>query len=284
MKKILLSTVALVSILSCPHSCQAASPVTYSDDYISFEYTTAYNCEISYYSSDNDMTYFCLTSMTEDDPYNINAMIKIINIKDYESQVEIEPGTWKEYIFSDDSNENYTRKLISNNEFPEVEFTYTDDSNKIAHTKLIGYNENSFVIANYVSNKSLPKLSGLCETIYNTVSVSDNYIKNGFSADDDNIHGTIFSNVILSSQAQSYANAAIDILKQYLSFELDAYSASKQIENIQTRADDYGESSNYIYDSRVASYLYSTALNIDNGSDSSIIETIEELKTLLNEK
>ncbi len=69
---------------------ETTSLATYSDDYISFEYATDSYCEISYYTSGDNMMYSCDTSMTDEDySSNVNASIGIENIEDYESTFEL---------------------------------------------------------------------------------------------------------------------------------------------------------------------------------------------------
>ena len=272
-------------LLGCLHFGvlgQCEEFVTYSNEYASFDYVEGLNCRISYSGRDNSADYVCLTEMKEDGTFYPTAGIRIFNIADYEESAEIEKGAWKEHYFCNSSNEYCEKEVTVEGDMPEMTITYTDENECVGYAKLLGYSSKDFAVATCQLNPALPELSDLCKTIYDSASVSDHYCENGYNSDEEFTVETIYSNVILSEQGANYAKAAIDVLEQYLAFEIDSGSASKQIDEIQSRCESYSETSEYVYDSSVSTKLYVTSLSIDLENDASVSETLQYLKGLLN--
>lgn len=259
---------------------------TYSDDYVSFDYMDDVKCDIyyidiSFAEIEEIARYGCYTRMKETD-CDIWAEIQIFDINTYEEINGLEKGAWKEHYFSDLSKEEYDQKVISEGEFPELELTYNDGTGNVGYAKLIGNTEKDFLVAFCVVNSADPEASGICRTFYDSAAVTENYLKEGFILDEECSSKDIYEDVLLSEQGEKYAYAAIDILEKYLSFEMEADEASKKIEEIKERCEDYAETSEYIYDDRTSHELYVTSLSIDMGSDSSINETLQDLKKLVH--
>lgn len=278
--------VVLAMICGIVGTAEESEIATYSDEYVSFDYIKGVNCDISYSYTDYDniLAYSCSTAMTDDDK-NISVRISIRNIKDYETSNKIEAGEWKEHYFSESSDKHYIREVVSSGDFPEVKLTYTDPDDRIDYVKLIGYTENDFVVARFVFDGEDSEKSELCRKIYDSVKVTDFYLDNGYMNTDDRVViERIYSNIVLSEQGKKYAEAAIGILEGYLSFEIDADEASKQIDEVRNRSESFSQTSDYLYDSRIDSELYVTSLDIDMGNDGNVSKTLQELKTLINEE
>lgn len=270
----------LISCLGAGITGRCENIVSYSDEYVSFDYDTDIYCELDNYYFNGALTYFYSTNMKTDDPYNY-AYISLIDIDKYEENNDLQSGEWTNHYFSNVTTEHFSQKIISDNDALEIE-TIFNNGKSVRYSKLLGFNSESFAVAQYSIEAPGSDTEIVCKKIYDSACITDIYSNGKYSPDDTIEPSTIFSNILLSEQGLNYVNAAIDVLEQYLSFQMDSDEASKQIEAIKDRSDDYAETSDYIYDSRLSTKLYVTSLSIDMGSDGAIAETLEELKQLAN--
>lgn len=282
MKKVVATVLSIALYFSIVTISNAEERIAhYSDEYVSFDYIENVNCDITYLDMGDIFNYVCLTKMKKSDIHNISSSVKFYEIDEYEKRNDLQKGKWKDFYFSDLSNEYYDKKVITDGDNPEIQMFYKDGSGDIGYSKLIGFSKNDFAVASCVLNEDeLPEESRLCKLIYDSLIVTDYYLDNGYIHDEQNTVGTIYRNVILSKQGLNYATEAINILEKYLSFAIDPKTASKDIEALKNRCENYSESSDYIYDSSIDNTLYVTSLSIDMGNDNTIIETIHELKVL----
>lgn len=279
MKKGIAAAFIIICCACIPITCQCENIATYSDDYVTFDYDTDVYCQLTYSKHDNVTLYYYSTQMKVDDSLSL-ANIRILNIDDFEETNNVEKGRWMD-VFSDLETEEYTRKLISDEDFPEIRITIHSDGAE-SFLKLLGSNSEKLAIAQYRASNQNTDASIACKAFYDSANVNGSFTDASYEESEDPEFRTIYSNVLLSDQGLNYAKAAIDVLEKYLAFEMTPEEASDQIKSVKTRSDNYADSSDYIHDEDIATALYTTSLGIDLGSDDSVYATLQKLKQLAN--
>lgn len=261
--------------------------VMYSDEYISFEYDADFFASIERYDTPSEDSWglrnYSVGTAMEVSEKSIEPIVSI-TISDTKSALEsgLYPDGIEKYYNSNRDNENVSAICIGKNEI----MTEVKDPGFIpTYAKLLYYDEGTFITAIRSESEELPEQSKFVKHIYDTISVADTYSVEGYTGPEDGYyHERIVSNVLLSEQAKNYANEAIRIINEYLTFEVDAATSQEELANLYDRAENYAEQSEYVHDTDVNSILFLAEYDFDGKSDTKLLKRVEELQMLCGDE
>ena len=271
MKKSIIATFAACMLIIVQPYAQTA---TYSNDFFSFDYDTDVEITFNVSVLGSINLYYSFQLPKKDSSYFRGVSIRI---SETENATEL-----LQPLLEEEDGDNYARKILSKN---EVYWISKDESEAIDEYRkfFIANNNNQYVIVSYLINQD-ERINDFFKTVYDSFTISDSFIENGYSIPDDYYGETLFGTPVYSEQAHLYAIGALDIFNQYFSMKIDGTEASRQIKSLYNRIESYLEVSEYYADSDLKQTLYLTDLSFSMGSDGRLYEKKKELENIVNAK
>lgn len=260
---------------------QCENIVTYSDEYISFEYDADFLASIECYDIPSDDTwrlrlYSIETAMEADEKTFAPTASITISRTEPALKSEVYPDGIESYYNSDRETQNTLIKRVEEN---EIMVAPKDEEGMPSYGKLLYCDENTFITAMRTETEKFSEQSEFAKHIYDTVSVVETYGPESYVEPEDGFYyKRIASNVLLSKQAVNYANEAVRIIEAYLAFEVDEDTSKEEMEELYGKVERYAEQSEYVHDADIKSILFLTEYDFDGNSDIELLDTVDELK------
>ncbi len=262
---------------------QCENMVTYSDEYISFEYDADFLASIECYDIPSDDTwrlrlYSIGTAMEIEEKASAPTASITISRTEPALKSEVYPDGIESYYNSDRETQNTLVKRVEENEIMVVP---KDEEDMPSYGKLLYCDENTFITAMRTETGKFSEQSEFVKHIYDTVSVVDTYGPESYAEPENGFYyKRIASNVLISNQVINYVNEAIRIIEAYLAFEADADTSKEEMKNLYERVERYVEQSAYVHDADVENILFLAEYDFDGNSDIELLDRVDDLKMI----
>lgn len=177
MKKLLLATTITALIIAIyPKAVSAAGTLQYSGDIVSFEYAEDLYGTIEYLEQDSTIYYNC-----ESFSGNYSVSIRVINFDGYEQLTGVGKDEYVDFIIKNEDNAAFTINIVEESDYPERKSIEKMEGN-ISYTKIIGESPTGFILVELDEiNENESIIGDMFRNIYDSVSATDEWIKNGNS-------------------------------------------------------------------------------------------------------
>ena len=252
-----------------------ADIVTYSDEYLSFDYDDSALANIDLVIDDT-LRYSVSTQMLAEDEEIQSVIIYFDKQKD---------GWDEEAFFSPDSYDRAISVDVLSKESPEI-CVHREKSDQ--YIKLLGHKRNAIATIMFYTNTADTDRYKFCKGIYDSARVTEYFLTNALPVETDYVSETIYSKVLYSDLIEPYLQQAINICNAFLNFEIEGYKAKSRSESLKEELAEVAMDSPYVYD-QYARYSFPYPLDYELEDDvdlirarqemQAIIDRIEELKT-----
>lgn len=267
MKKVItFLCIGLLSILFA--SLVHADIITYSDDYLVFDYDNSVLAEIELLTDDS-LTYSIYTQMLVDDEEVQSIFIEFDKQKD---------GWNEESFYSIDSYDRAISVDVLSKESPEI-CVHREASDQ--YVKLLGCKRNAVATISFYTNKSGTDRYKFCKGIYDSAHVTDYFLENALPVEMEFSLDTIYSNVLYSDLIEPYLQQAINICDAFLNFKIESYKAKNRSEALKEELTEVAKNSPYIYDG-YAHYSFPLSIDFELEDDGDIIKAKQKMQAIID--
>ncbi len=250
----------------------SAEKQTYSDESISFTYDNEWYGKISSFSTEDHRVYTFDTQTYKD------LKAPSVSIR-FSLQTDINDSV---YTRATDGfiGEKYEYTPIGDYQYVESEI----ESGDLLSLCEILYYDGSLMVSRLISAGEDQTYWEEAEALYDSIELPENFIYEPYESEDE--YGIdfkhIYENAVYSDQISKYANALVETIDQYLSFDIDMNEAIEKAKTILDRAETYADSSDYISDPSFSLAFISLKLSIGWDDDFELMQMKNELANYIN--
>lgn len=287
-KGIILGAYTALLVFACGIAAQCEANLTYSDDYIAFDFESDFNCSITCTEYDDEhesprgvvASHYVDTKMYEYDESSAYVIIQMIDTEKAKELGFYNNGDFVSYFNESAETGDYRTEPSTENELVSTSKTDTEDVMKV---KLLYSNDNFAIIASCHMYPRQDEKNEFVERIYESVRLADNFSGEKYEPAEFE-YNYVYCNPVVSDQTINYVNEAIRICGDYLSFDIDADEAKEELAKLQERIANFvsDAGTGYVYDREILNILQYTEYDFSFSDDAGIMDTISELKTVYN--